>query len=230
MYNRFVTQDEKATLRARLKVANNKIVIYLGRLEEVKGLSYLLKAFALLNANNTTLVIIGDGSLREPLTGLARELGISANVRFAGYAAPEEALNYYAIADVFVLPSVTTPNGKETWGLVVNEAMNQGVPVIATDAVGAAAGGLVQNGVNGFVVAERDSKALAEAIQRIINDDELRLEMSRNARRIIAGWDNERMVQGFQQAIAYALNKRKEDTHSSTCSTDGILHSRESRN
>ena len=101
------------------------------------------------------------------------------------------------------------PTGKETWGLVVNEAMNLGVPVVATHAVGAAAGGLVQSGVNGFVVPERDSKALSEAMGRILNDDGLRAEMSRNARRIIAGWDNERMVEGFQDAIEYVLNRRQ---------------------
>jgi glycosyltransferase involved in cell wall biosynthesis len=117
------------------------------------------------------------------------------------------------------------PTGKEPWGLVVNEAMNQGVPVVATDAVGAAAGGLVQNGVNGFVVPERDSKALAEAIGRILNDDELRATMSRNAKRIIAGWDNERMVQGFQQAIAYALNKHNHTSIDRRANHNGTLQS-----
>ena len=81
-----------------------------------------------------------------------------------GYVSPEEALTYYATADLFVLPSVTMPTGKEPWGLVVNEAMNQGLPVVATEAVGAAAGGLVQAGVNGFIVPERDSEALAQVI------------------------------------------------------------------
>jgi hypothetical protein len=101
------------------------------------------------------------------------------------------------------------PTGKEPWGLVVNEAMNQGLPVIATDAVGAAAGGLVQSGVNGFVVPERDSRALAKAMERILTDVNLRADMSQNARRIIAGCDNERMINGFQQAIEYALQHRE---------------------
>ena len=84
------------------------------------------------------------------------------------------------------------PTGKEPWGLVVNEAMNQGVPVVVTEAVGAAAGGLVQSGRNGFVVPERNSAALAQAIERILTDAKLRKEMSQNSRQIIAGWDNER--------------------------------------
>lgn len=86
--------------------------------------------------------------------------------------------------------------------------MNQGLPVIATDAVGAATGGLVQDGVNGFVVPERDSQALAQAIGRVLRDAELRERMSQNARQLIAGWDNERMVKGFRQAIDYAIKNR----------------------
>ena len=69
--------------------------------------------------------------------------------------------------------------------------------------MGAAAGGLVQDGVNGFVVPERDSTALAQALQRILDDANLRERLSRNARQIIVGWDNERMVLGFRQAIEY---------------------------
>lgn len=79
---------------------------------------------------------------------------------------------------------------------------------MATAAVGAAAGGLVQSGVNGFVVPERDSAALAQALKHILTDAELRVRMSQNARRTIAGWDNDRMVKGFQEAIEYAVKRR----------------------
>jgi len=208
-YNRPIRDEDKVALRAKLKFGSERLVLYLGRLEVIKGLEYLIRAFALLNPDNAALVIVGEGSLRQELIALALEQGIQRKTRFVGYASPEEAPIYYAIADLLVLPSVTTPGGKETWGLVVNEAMNQGVPVVATDAVGAAAGGLIQSAVNGFVVAERDSRALADAIGRILNDDGLREEMSQNARHFIANWDNERMVKGFQQAIQYALQKAR---------------------
>ena len=208
-YNQPVPENAKRALRSKLGLENHRIVLYLGRLEAIKGLGYLLEAAARINVPDAALVIAGEGSLRWELEHEARRLGIHERTRFSGYVKAEEAPVYYALADLLVLPSVTMPTGKETWGLVVNEAMNQGVPVIATDAVGAAAGGLVQDGVNGLVVPERDSSALADAIARILNDDGLRAGMSRNARRIIAGWNNERMVQGFQEAIAYAVNKRQ---------------------
>jgi glycosyltransferase involved in cell wall biosynthesis len=203
-YNRPVSEREKQVLRRQLNIApGKKIVLYLGRLVEEKGLPYLLEAFALLQRDDAVLVLIGTGPEKARLERLVQELGIAANVRFVGYVPPERTVPYYAIAWVYVLPSITTPYFKEPWGLVVNEAFNQGVPVIATDAVGAAAGGLVQDGVNGFVVPERDSVALAQALRRILDDPDLRERFSQNARQIIAVWDNERMVMGFRQAIDF---------------------------
>jgi glycosyltransferase involved in cell wall biosynthesis len=202
-----VPETEIRALREKFRLAPaEKVVLYLGRLEESKGVSFLFKAFHRV-MDSAILVLAGEGGERSRLENLARELGISSRVRFAGYVSTEGTLPYYAIADVFVLPSISTACGKEPWGLVVNEAMNQGVPVIATDAVGAAAGGLVRNGVNGLVVPERDAVALANAIQTILDSPGLREEMSGNARRTIAEWTNERMVQGFREAIDYAMHK-----------------------
>jgi glycosyltransferase involved in cell wall biosynthesis len=208
-YNTPVGERRKTALRNHLSVKNRKVVLYLGRLEEIKGLNYLFRAFACLRDDVAVLLLAGDGSLRKNLEALAKEEGIENNIRFGGYVSPEDAQVYYAIADLLVLPSVTMATGKETWGLVVNEAMNQGVPVVATEAVGAAAGGLVQDGVNGFIVAERDSEALAQAIERILADEDLQKQMSENARRIVTEWDNDRMVQGFKCAMEYAIKQRR---------------------
>jgi glycosyltransferase involved in cell wall biosynthesis len=207
VYSGTVNVQDKARQKAKLSLEARKVVLYLGRLEEMKGLDYLLRAFARLSLDDVVLVVAGDGSLYKSLVASAHELGILTKTRFVGYVSPDEAQLYYAVADLFVLPSITVAAAKEPWGLVVNEAMNQGLPVIATEAVGAAAGGLVRSGVNGFVVPERDSAALAQAMERILTDAKFRAEMSQNARRItvIAGWDNEWMVKGFEQAIEYAL-------------------------
>ena len=68
-------------------------------------------------------------------------------------------------------------------------------------------GSLVQDSVNGFIVPEQDSAALARALQRILDNPNLHAQLGQNARRIIAGWDNERMVLGFRQAIEYVTNR-----------------------
>ena len=209
-YNQTVPEEDKLALLRQLGISSDqKVVLYLGRLVEEKGVPYLIEAFASLQREDAVLVIVGTGPEKERLEYLVSERGITNQVRFAGYVPPEKTLPYYAIAWVFGFPSITTPYFKEPWGLVVNEAFNQGVPVIATEAVGAAAGGLVQDGVNGFVVPERDSTALAQVLQRILDDADLRERLSRNARQIIADWDNERMVLGFRQAIEYVTTKGK---------------------
>ncbi len=206
-YNRVVSEREKAALLQKLQIASNqKVVLYLGRLEEIKGLPYLLQAFAKTH-NNAVLVIAGDGSQLQSLKQLAQELGIVERVRFTGYVPTEETIPFYAISWVYVLPSITKPYFKEPWGLTVNEAFHQGVPVIATDAVGAAAGGLVQNKVNGFIVPERDSQGLADALKEILEAPNLRTCFGERAHKTIASWDNERMVRGFRDALDYALRK-----------------------
>ncbi|MBC7265045.1 MAG: glycosyltransferase family 4 protein [Chloroflexi bacterium] len=207
-YNRPVCKEEKTALRRKLNIPpDQKVVLYLGRLEEVKGVRDLLEAFASLQRDDAVLVFAGTGSEQARLEQIVQEKGISDRVHFAGYVRPEETLPYYAIAWVFVLASVTTPYFKEPWGLVVNEAFSQGVPVIATDAVGAAAGGLVRDGINGLVVRERDGAALAQALRRVLDDADLRERLSRNARQIIAEWDNGRMVLGFRNAIEFVTNR-----------------------
>ncbi len=204
VYATVVAAEHKAALLHKLNVPQDKrVILYLGRLEQVKGLGYLLNAFEALQRDDAILVLAGTGSSEEELRKFTEQQGIADKVRFAGYVPQSEAITYYAIAWVSVLPSVTLPTGNELWGLVVNEAFNQGIPVIATEAVGAAAGGLVQNGVNGFVVPERNEVALGQALHAILEDPELRNRMSHSAKEIVTGWDNEKMVTGFLQAINY---------------------------
>jgi glycosyltransferase involved in cell wall biosynthesis len=208
IYSRSVLEKEKNALRIELKIKlEQKMLLYLGRLEKIKGLSYLLEAFALLKRNDSVLVIAGMGSELLHLQRLAKEKGIDEFVRFVGYLPPEETVIYYANAWVCILPSITLASGKETWGLVVNESFNQGVPVIVTNAVGAAAGGMVKNGINGFTITEKDSVALYMALRKILDEPDLRESMGQKAKKIISEWNNEQMVMGFLNAIEYSVKK-----------------------
>jgi glycosyltransferase involved in cell wall biosynthesis len=171
---------------------------------KIKGLEYLLNAVSEIQDSNYVLVVAGTGSELNELSRLASSLGLQGRVRFLGYCPQDRIWLHLANAWVLVLPSVSTNWGKEPWGLVINEAFNQGVPVIATDAVGAAAGGLVRDGENGFVVPERNSSALAAALDRVLKNADLRAKLSANARETIAHWNQDRMADGFSAAIAYA--------------------------
>jgi glycosyltransferase involved in cell wall biosynthesis len=213
-YNRPVSKSELAELRETHGLASRRVVLFVGRLEPEKGLPFLVQALGNLGREDTVLLFVGEGHDRSAL-----ELECArSNVRavFAGYVPTDKLYRYYALSELFVLPSITTPRFKEPWGLVVNEAMNQGVPIVASDAVGAAAGGLIQNGTNGFVVPEQDAEALAQAIGRLLNDETLRAQMGKASRHTVSAWDNERMVQGFRSALRYACTRRgilyEEDT------------------
>jgi glycosyltransferase involved in cell wall biosynthesis len=213
LYGRVVTDREKAGVRHQLGLGpQDRVVLYVGRLEPSKGVDYLLEAFDDLRIPGATLVIVGDGAERERLRQAAASLSPRVSVRFAGQLSPETLIPFYAMAETVVLPSVTTAAGKEPWGLVVNEAFNQGTPVVVTATVGAAAGGLVQDGRNGFIVPERDGRTIAERLRRLLTYPDLRTRLGEEARKTIRDWDNERMVGGFRQAIEYVTDPSAIDT------------------
>jgi len=97
---------------------------------------------------------------------------------------------------------VRTATFREPWGLVVNEAMNRGLAVIASDAVGAAAGGLVRDGINGLVVPSGDAHALAAALRRLAGDGELRRRLGAQAAEDVRAFNHDAWAQGFSAALA----------------------------
>jgi glycosyltransferase involved in cell wall biosynthesis/2-polyprenyl-3-methyl-5-hydroxy-6-metoxy-1,4-benzoquinol methylase len=205
-YARTVSDAQKAAVRARIGVSSDqKIVLSLGRLEAVKGIRYLIEAFAEDMPADAKLVVAGEGSERSSLEEMARSRCGPGRVVFLGYVPVEAAVELYSIAEAFVIPSITTPAVKELWGLVVNEAFNQGVPVIATDAVGAAAGGLVQDGFNGFIVPERDAVGMRRALEHILCDEALRGKLSAGAKASVQQWNHEEMAETFMRAVNFAL-------------------------
>ncbi|MBW3535705.1 MAG: glycosyltransferase, partial [Gemmatimonadetes bacterium] len=105
-----------------------------------------------------------------------------AGVRALGHVPRAELPALYAAADVLVLPSIRTATFTEPWGLVCNEAMHQSTPIVATDAVGAVAGGLVRDGRNGLVAPERDAAALAARLRAVAYAPELRARLGAAAR------------------------------------------------
>jgi len=212
LYMRTVTDGERSARRAQLGIgATDEVVLFVGRLEEAKGVHLLLAAFAALGRPAAKLVIAGagmDSEYAERLRHQVERLGLGARVVFAGYIANDHIAELYALARVCVVPSITTATFKEPWGLIVNEAFGQGVPVIASDCVGAAAGGMLVDGVQGRVVPEGDVIALTTAIGEILDDAKLRERMSAAARRTLPEWDVQRMVDGFERAIRYAAVAR----------------------
>jgi glycosyltransferase involved in cell wall biosynthesis len=113
--------------------------------------------------------------------------------------------NLYAGSDVVVVPSVPTRDFLEPWGLVVNEAFHQGVPVIATDAVGAAAGGLVQHERTGLIVPAGDPGALRDALGRLRADPALRRRLGSAGRDAMAAYTPAKWAEGMSRALTKGL-------------------------
>jgi glycosyltransferase involved in cell wall biosynthesis len=169
--------------------------LFVGRDAAEKGLDVLVRAWgeSELASSGAALTLVGAGHSRA-----AAARGIAS----AGPASAVELRRLYASADVVVAPSIQTRSFREPWGLVVNEAMNCGVAVIASDAVGAAAGGLVRNGETGVVVKAGDSGELANAMRRVAEDVELRARLATAGSSAVLQYSHEAWARGFTEALA----------------------------
>jgi glycosyltransferase involved in cell wall biosynthesis len=177
-------------------------VLFIGQFEERKGLADLLDAFAELPDPSAQLRLVGNGSLE---TEVARRAALDPRLEVVGYLPQERLPEVLSRARCLVLPSITTALDREPWGLVVNEAMHAGVAVIATDAVGAAAGGLVQHDRNGLIVPERDPPALAAAIRRLTADPALAARLGDQAREDVERFSHHAMADAFEAAVEHAI-------------------------
>jgi glycosyltransferase involved in cell wall biosynthesis len=197
LFARAVSGEELTDFRSRHGLGSGPLVVYVGRLNEEKGVSLLLEAWPCF-ADQATLVLIGDG----PLASAARA---TQGTRWLGPLTRPELPKAYAAAQFSVLASVPTPRFREPWGLVCNEAMHQGRPVIASDSVGAVAGGLVRHEETGLVVPSGDGEALAAAIGRLLSDEPLRRRLGDAAREAVRPYTYEAMAEGFERALATAI-------------------------
>jgi glycosyltransferase involved in cell wall biosynthesis len=178
--------------------------LFVGRPAREKGLGVLMEAWrsAGLDTPTAALVLVGVGSQPPWIPAGGAAGSTEGPVVYIGPVGATELRDLYAAGDVLVLPSIPTRSFREPWGLVVNEAMNQRLAVIATDAVGAAAGGLVRDGHNGLVVPAGDSVALAGAIRRLAGDPALRARLGEEGAKDVQGFSHEAWARGFSGALA----------------------------
>jgi glycosyltransferase involved in cell wall biosynthesis len=173
----------RSAARARWGMsADQRIVLYVGRLEASKGLQELLSAFAHAAAeeNDLCLAIAGDGSLRAHVEAIAAKP--DCRVTYLGRLSGDDVLRSYLAADLLVLPSLFEP-----WGLVINEAMACGLPVIVSDRVGCV-DDLVRPGETGLIVGAGREIDLASAIRQLARDEPARRHMGQAAERLISNW------------------------------------------
>jgi glycosyltransferase involved in cell wall biosynthesis len=195
--------SDSATFRQALRLPDH-FFLYVGRLVEEKGVFDLLDAYGKLSAGlreQIGLVFVGDGPAR---TELARQSSMIApgRVEYAGFAQRDELAGYYALSEALVFPSHSDP-----WGLVVNEAMACGLPVIATDAAGCTAD-LVENNWNGLVIRSRDVGQLAVAMEDLARYPDIRFQMGNRSRERILRYSPQACAAGIAHAALTCATKR----------------------
>jgi glycosyltransferase involved in cell wall biosynthesis len=200
-------KDQKIvkSLRRSLGLKEKKVVLYFGRLIERKGCQHLLEAFAKLERQipNVHLIFAGDGPYKGNLKNMLLKLK-GQNVSFLGYIEEKDKGSIYSLGSFVVIPSIKTSITAEIWGMVLNEAMSLGKPVIATDAVGGAFD-MIMNGFNGFIVKERDEHELYLRIRELMTDEDLIAKMGERSQRVVKErFSLVNMMEGFIKAIKYA--------------------------
>lgn len=179
---------------------DKKVVLFVGRLAEVKGVTYLIEAMKKVDAK---LVIVGDGPLRDALMQQAREQG--DKILFLGSKTHKELLSIYASADVFVAPSVTaTDGGKEGFGLVLLEAMASDIPIVASNSGGIPQ--VIQDGYNGLLCDEKNVEQLSEKINRILMDETLRADLLQGGREFVEQYDYKNIAERYKKQLREMLN------------------------
>jgi len=155
--------------------ADNKVLLFVGRLGQEKNIGFLIESFRIINkeVQNTTLVLVGGGPEEEEIKNKANADDIDGKVIFTGTLPLSDVINCYASSDLFVFSSVS-----ETQGIVIAEAKAAGLPVVAVDAFGVSE--MVDDGIDGYLT-KLDHEQFAEKVCRLLKYDDIYNEMSKMA-------------------------------------------------
>lgn len=203
-YDRAEINYLKKEIQNKYSLKGKKIILYVGRIIKRKGLNYLIDAMAKISDKNIVLFIVGGGDFynlgeknrTNELQEQIKNQNLSSRIFMVGELENRLIPAYYELADIFVYPSITHKLG-EAWGLAVNEAMQLGLPIVTTDAVGCGPD-LVKNNYNGFIVPEKNSEYLKNAILKVLVKSK---EMGENSKKVIADYTYEKMYSAFLLAL-----------------------------
>lgn len=192
----------KRELRKKLNInEEDRVLIFSGRLIDIKNVENVIKALAQLNKTNLVFLITGGGPLENGLKIMAGQLGV--RVIITGFIPKQEELfKHYFCGDALILPSVY-----DVWGLVVNEAMSAGLPVIVSKICGCSKD-LVYEGENGYIIDPLDIRDIGSKINRVLYEDDY-IEMGLLSKRIIRKWNFENSRNSLVKLINQVIVKNQ---------------------
>lgn len=207
IYNQYLTVDGdsikkmaidkliiRQELRRKYKInEEDKVLHYSGRLSKEKNIESIIKAISKLKDKNITLFITGDGVLRETLEEMAKQLDVKLII--TGFIDNQEYLfKHYYISDAFILPSIN-----EVWGLVVNEAMFAGLPVLVSNICGCSLD-LVENKENGYLIDPYNIDDISQKIKYIFEVDNIEI-WKEKSRKIIEEFSFDNSAKSFNSIL-----------------------------
>lgn len=183
-----LTSDEKDKIKQKLGIKAEKVLIGVGQLIPRKGWDILIKALEKINDSSIETLIVGgeEDQLKELLKNYEIET-IPDNIRIISFMSKDDLFEYYRASDIFVLPT-----REDVWGLVVNEAMANGLPVISTVKCNAGVE-LIEEDVNGKLIPVSDSESLYNAIRKLLSEPERLAKMGENNLKKISSYTYEMM-------------------------------------
>lgn len=185
--NHFIPRNDKNSLRQQLGIPFGRVILFVGRLSEKKGIQYLIRSILILSRQlvEAGLVVVGSGPLEYSLQCETKSLGLEKRIMFVGPKNHEQLRDYYAAADVTVVPSIVDSKG-DTEGVpvVLLESLSTGTPVVATRVGGIPE--VIMDGFNGYLVEEKSSEALATALTSFFINGQM---MSDNALKSVCQYD-----------------------------------------
>ncbi len=192
-------------LREFHELKNNYNLLFVGRMEKVKGIEFLIKAISLIIKvfPQTTLTIIGDGLNKENLLSLTKSLQLENYIHFAGWVKNKDLDIYYEKASIVVIPSVWPEN----FPTVCNEAMSAGRPVIGTNVGGIPE--IIDDGVNGYLVEPQSPEQIAEKVIKLFSEENLLKEFGKNARKKAEEFGIEKYSENTVKIYEEVLDKYK---------------------
>ncbi len=196
-----ISKSEKSKIKKELGLKDKKTAISIGQFIPRKGYDVLISAWKDIDPNYE-LIIIGGGEKEEEYIKQISENNLT-NITLIGFKSKEEIVKYYKACDLFVLPT-----REDVWGLVINEAMAFGIPIITTDNCVAGLE-LIKDGINGYIVPVEDTEILAEKINKILADEKLCEDMGRKNLEIIKPYTIENIAQSHIELFEQIFNKNE---------------------